>query len=93
MVDATSVAAVVTGVLLALLGGVGTLVVLVGALAGVLEWTALAWLLHLAFVVGVGLTTWGAVELLSSATALLSGDGRSELADKVDLGAIRKLLD
>jgi hypothetical protein len=93
MVEAESLAAVVSGVLLALLGGIGTLVVSVGALAGVLEWTALSWLLPLAFVVGVGLVTWGTVELLTSATDLLSGDGLSGLTEKVDTYTLRNLLD
>lgn len=93
MVEADSIGAVVTGVLLALLGGIGTLVVFVGALAGVLEWTALSWLLPLAFAVGVGLVTWGTVELLSSATGLLSGDGLWGLTEQVDTATLGKLLD
>lgn len=93
MVEAESIAAVVTGVLLALLGGIGTIVVFVGALAGVLEWTALSWLLPLAFVVGVGLVTWGTVELLSSATDLLSGDGLSGVSDSLDVTRLKNLLD
>ena len=93
MVDAESITAVVVGALLAILGGLGTLVVLVGALAGVLEWTALAWLLPVAFVAGVGLLVWGAVELLSSVTDVVSGDGLSGLTSKVDTYKLKQLLD
>lgn len=93
MVDARAVAATVTGLLLALLGGIGTLVVLVGALGGVLEWTALAWLLPLAFVAGAGLLTWGVVELLTGESDLLSGDGRTGLTDGVHLYRLKEYLD
>jgi len=93
MVDATSVAAVVTGALLAILGGLGSLVVLVGALAGVMEWTTVAWLLLLGFVVGTGLLTYGAVALAGDIWgAVVEGDlgGLTE-----DLGAsrLRHLID
>jgi len=92
MVDAESIAAVVTGLLLAVLGGIGTLVVLVGSIAGVLEWTALAWLLPLGFVAGAGILTWGAVELLSSVTDL-GAEGLSGLTRRLDTSDLRKLLD
>ena len=92
MVEAESIAAVVTGLLLAVLGGIGTLVVLVGSLAGALEWTALAWLLPLGFVVGAGILTWGAVELLSSVTDL-GAEGLSDLPRRFDPSDLKRLLD
>jgi len=93
MVDAQSVVAVVTGAVLALLGGIGTLVVFVGTLAGVMEWSAGAWLLPLALVVGTGLLTYGAVDLAGDLWALVAGDGVEELTDAAGVRSLWRLLD
>jgi len=94
MVEAKSVAAIVTGVLLAALGGIGTLVVLVGALAGVLEWGTLAWLLPVGVVLGAGLLTYGAVGLVSDLAGLVAGEGGpGGWLEEVGAGSLWRLLD
>jgi|GEM_PF-3462222 len=93
MVDATSVAAVVTGALLAIVGGLGSLAVLIGTLAGVLEWTGVAWLLVLGFVVGAGLLADGAVDLASDLWRAVSDGDLGGLTDEVDASRLRHLID
>lgn len=93
MVDAKSVAALVTGVLLAAVGGVGTLVVLVGTLVGAMEWTTVAWLLVLAVVVGGGLATYGAVTLAGDLWDAVSEGSLSKLTQEFDAGGLGHLLD
>jgi len=93
MVDARSVAAVVTGALLAILGGLGAVVVLVGTLAGVMEWTTVAWLLLLGFVVGAGLLTYGAVALAGDLWAVVADGDLGGLSEDVDASRLRHLVD
>ena len=93
MVDARSVAAVVTGALLAILGGLGAVVVLVGTLAGVMEWTTVAWLLLLGFVVGAGLLTYGAVALAGDLWAVVADGDLGGLTEDVDASRLRHLVD
>jgi len=93
MVDARSVAAVVTGALLAILGGLGAVVVLVGTLAGVVEWTTVAWLLVLGFVVGAGLLTYGAVALAGDLWAVVADGDLGGLTEDVDASRLRHLVD
>lgn len=93
MVDPKAVAALVTGVLLAAVGGLGTLVVLVGALAGVMEWTGVAWLLVLAFVAGGGLTAFGAVALADALWDAVSGGDIGALTEEFDASRLRQLVD
>lgn len=93
MVDSKAVAAIVTGGLLAILGGLGTLVVLVGTLAGVMEWSTVAWLLLVGFVVGAGLLTYGAVDLAGDLWGAVSEGDLGGLTDEFDASRIRHLLD
>ena len=89
MVDAELVAAVVVGVLLAAIGGVGSLAFLVGALTGATEWGLVAWLLVLAFVGGSGLTTYALVVLADDVLDLVGGG----LGETAGVEAIGELLD
>jgi hypothetical protein len=93
MVDAQSAAAAVVGALLAVLGGIGTLAVLVLSLAGVMEWQSLTWLLPLALVVGAGLLTYGLVDLAGDLVDAVGGDGLEGVTGQFDAGALERLLD
>lgn len=93
MVDPKAVAALVTGGLLAVLGGLGTLAVLLGTLAGVTEWTTAAWLLALSFVIGTGLLAYGAVDLAGDLLGAVSEDGLGGLSEEFDVRDLRRLLD
>lgn len=93
MVDAKAAAAIVTGVLLAAFGGLGTLAVLVGSLAGVMEWSTVAWALPLALVLGAGLTTWGVVGLADDLAGQLSDGGLSGLTEEFDTYRLKELVD
>ncbi|MHB9288094.1 hypothetical protein ACKVMT_13765 [Halobacteriales archaeon Cl-PHB] len=92
MVDAELVAAIVVGVLLAAIGGVGSLAFLVGAVTGATEWSLVAWLLVLAFVGGSGITTY-AVVVLAGDLLDTAGEGLGGLTEGSGLGNIVELLD
>lgn len=93
MVDAKAVAAVVVGALLALFGGLGALVVLVGTLAGAMEWSTAGWLLVVAFVAGAGLLTYGVVDLAGDLWGVVSDGDLSALTDEFDVSRLGRLLD
>ncbi len=92
MVDAEIIAAVVVGVLLAAIGGVGSLAFLVGTLTGATEWGLLAWLLVLAFVGGSGITTYALV-VLAGDVLDMAGEGLGGLTEGSGLGTLTELLD
>lgn len=87
MADAKLVAALVTGGLFAAIGGIGSLAVLVGALLGLVEWTAAGWILLVLFVGGAGLATYAGVALADEFTG---GEG---LTDRVDPHRLLELVD
>ena len=73
--------------------GVLAVVVLVGTLAGVMEWTTVAWLLLLGFVVGAGLLTYGAVALAGDLWAVVADGDLGGLSEDVDASRLRHLVD
>lgn len=93
MVDTGAVVAVVVGLLLALVGGLGTLTLLIGTLAGLLEWGMTGWLLLLAFVGGTGIATYGVVTLADDVLGAVSDRDLSGLTEEIDTYRLRKLLD
>ncbi|MFB6120474.1 MAG: hypothetical protein ABEJ68_05090 [Halobacteriaceae archaeon] len=87
MVDSRAVAALVVGVLLVLFGGIGSLVVLLGALFGVVDLTIASALFPLAFVAGAAALGYGVAALLEE-----GGDLR-ERFENADLRRLKRYVD
>lgn len=93
MVDATEIAGFVTGLLLAVVGGLGALDVFGGTVAGAMEWTGIAWLLLVLFVGGGGLAAYAGALLAGELVEAVTGGGLGDRTKQVDASRIGDLID